>query len=224
MSMKKRKDPSGISLIEILIAAIILAGVFAIAFSLLATSSTHVESLQAGMHLETQAREVINQIAQDLRMTRFSSITSGGSSVVVSTTPYADLQCRLPGPLPANFDSTAYLTAHKANPNNLWTREVRYRWALSPHEGATLNGVDDDRNGVVDDGVIKKSETTYDTAGAVLSTADTTICHFVQLKGLQFLVLAPDKLQITLTLEKADPSHKNVTFVKTVQTVIDLRN
>ncbi|HLF92655.1 MAG TPA: type II secretion system protein [Planctomycetota bacterium] len=229
MMMKKRQ--AGLTMIEIIIASVIMAALFAITLLLLTRSSKHVETEQINLNLEMEAREVVNQIGLDLRQSRLDMLTQGPSAVAISpltsandTTTYPDLWCRTPGKT-SSMTSAQYLTAHKTNPDGLWTRRVRYFLAAEPGESNT-DSVDNDRDGLVDESVIKKTEFVLNATGGVVSSSTSTICHFVKKSGLTFLVpfTNPGKVQITLTLEKPDPSVKGRIIAKTVQTTIDLRN
>ncbi len=228
--MKKRRQ-AGLTLIEITIASVIMAALFAIAMVLLTRSSSHVESEQVNLNLEMQAREVVNQIALDLRQSRLDMLSQGASGLAIApltsandTTTYPDLWCRTPGKT-SDLTSTAYLTAHKLNPDGLWTRRVRYVLSAEPGESNT-DSVDNDRDGLVDESVIKKTEFVLNATGGVVSSSTSTICHFVQKNGLSFRVpfINQGKVEITLTLERMDPSFKGRKISKTVQSTIDLRN
>lgn len=76
--MKKRRG--GFTLLEVIIASVLLLAVFGIAFMLLLSSSENVAAAQIGVELEGRAREVLNQIASDLRQSKLAQIKVGSSN------------------------------------------------------------------------------------------------------------------------------------------------
>lgn len=230
----KAKRRSGLTLIEIAIASVILAAVFGIAMMLLLSSSKHVESQQVVMNLEMEAREVLNQITQDLRQTRLKLPATSAVALYDGTlkatyvvddtaTLHTDIEFKMPGL--EKKSSQDYLYAVKNDPESLWTRTVRYQWVPETGEVAA-DGKDNNRNGLIDEGMIRKSEAYLDVNGKSVK-ADSTICHFVKKDGLTFRAKSGDhgKVEVTLTLEKPDPGSKTgKTFSKTVQSTIELRN
>jgi len=234
MTNMNAKRRSGLTLIEIIIASLILAAVFGIAMMLLLSSSKHVETQQAAMNLEMEAREVLNQITQDLRQTRlklpvsstvalYDGTLKATYGVDDTTTVHTDIEFKMPGL--EKKTSQEYMLAIKNDPESLWTRTVRYQWIPETGEVAA-DGKDNNRNGLIDEGMIRKTETYLDPAGKSV-TGTSTICHFVKKDGLTFMAKTGDhgKVEVTLTLEKPDPGSKaGKTFSKTVQSTIELRN
>lgn len=70
--MKNRQ--SGLTMLEVLIASIILAVVVSMAGYILWSSSNHVTSSQIGVQLESQAREIIAGISKELRQAKMNSV------------------------------------------------------------------------------------------------------------------------------------------------------
>jgi type II secretory pathway pseudopilin PulG len=77
--MKNRR--SGLTLLEIAIASILLIVIFGIAFALLLSSSDHAAAREAELQLENRAREVINQIGSELRQTTWDKVSVGGGGI-----------------------------------------------------------------------------------------------------------------------------------------------
>jgi len=80
--MKNRR--SGLSLLEVAIASILLVLIFGIAFALLMSSSEHAAAQELNVELENRAREVINQIATDLRQTTWDKVSVGGGGIALA--------------------------------------------------------------------------------------------------------------------------------------------
>jgi hypothetical protein len=80
--MHKRR--AGLSLLEVAIASILLVVIFGVTFALLMSSSEHAAAEEAQVQLEYRAREVINQIAADLRQTTWDKVTVGGGGVALT--------------------------------------------------------------------------------------------------------------------------------------------
>lgn len=220
--MKNRQ--AGVTMLEVIIAAVLLAGVFAMTFAILGSSSESAARAQIQLELEDRARRVITEITQDLRQTAGSRLQSGGTTISQGTATYTDLQFRLP-----TLDNTTFTTsAWSADQNAYWTRQVRYRLVMDTGEGTAGDNIDNNTNGVIDEQAIQKVEQTVTSGGAAVGNAVTSvICRDVQEGGLVFQYPATGqgagKVSITLTLEKRDPRFKT-SITKTVQTFVDMRN
>jgi len=77
--MKNRR--SGLTLIEIVIASILLVVIFGVAFALLMSSSEHVAERESELQLENRAREVLNQMGSELRQTTWDKVFVGGGGI-----------------------------------------------------------------------------------------------------------------------------------------------
>jgi type II secretory pathway component PulJ len=145
------------------------------------------------------------------------------------------------------------LKAYKANADaSAWLYEVQYWWEIDNTttvaegtagggpKGLVRDGADNNKNGVVDEGVVYKLETWYNTDGTLQKRSQSVVCRNV--KSLTFLpnrawngtdwggtiyAGGPRQIVASVTLERADPKYPNTparNIVKTVSTVIDLRN
>jgi len=197
--------------------------------------------------------------------------TPGSATPPVAGTPFYGIRFKIPGnsmdltkDTVGNFDLTAYVAdKNLANPKNPdWTTEVQYWWEPDSQQGEgsagawaennAPDGVDNNKNGVVDEGVIKRMETTFDTSGNRLSRTVTIVAHDVQIAGpsaapplgwpstkakvgLTFVVLpsGPDangvkqganRVQVTVTMERQDPQNTKLTIWKQLSSVIEMRN
>jgi len=188
----------------------------------------------------------------------------------VASAPFYAIRFKIPGESmditqsnAGNFDLAAYVAdkqlSNPANPD--WTTEIQYWWEPDAVAGEGVagtwaennapDGVDNNNNGVVDEGVIKRMETTFTTAGALKSRTVSTVCRNVQIAGptaatpaywsgktkvgLTFLVLpsTPDangvnqsanRIQVTVSLERPDPENAKRTVFKQLSAVIEMRN
>jgi hypothetical protein len=198
--------------------------------------------------------------------------TPGSSALPpVAGTPFYAIRFKIPGnsmdltrDTVGSFDLPAYVAdKNLSNPKNPdWTTEIQYWWEpdAQQKEGASgawaqgyaPDGLDNNKNGIVDEGVIRRMETTFETSGIRKSRTVTTVCHDVQIAGpsaapplgwsttkakvgLTFLLLpdsadangvrqSPNRLQVTVTLERPDPENKKLTIWKQVSSVIEMRN
>ncbi len=213
------------SLIEVIIASVILLVLVAVVLGLLLNSSAHYENQSVLLALDQQGRDTVNQIAKDLRMSKMDMLVNGstGTAIVPSdTATYTDLQFRLPGKMPTG---TLPLEEYRQSPDRLMTQRIRYAWATDPGETAN-DGVDNNRNGLVDEGILQKTEEDLSPAGAVLATRTTRISWDLKKNGLSFKVPATGsgRVEITLDLEKVDPKNRTKKISRTVQTTVELRN
>ncbi|MBV8881193.1 MAG: type II secretion system protein [Planctomycetaceae bacterium] len=200
---------------------------------------------------------------------------SGATKKVFKNTANADANGTVDPWYPSKKVNNFDLAKFKAglNPNDLGlTYEITYWWEIDQQasqgfdkpgfkgEGAqnpnspsgyVADRVDNNKNGVVDEGVIKKMETWFNNDGTVDRRVITTVCRdvtalqfsisgwpdFVNQKPLDpikgavpanaYKVLAEKNIMISITIKKADPRYPNdpkKTFIKTLTTVVDLRN
>jgi prepilin-type N-terminal cleavage/methylation domain-containing protein len=222
-----RKRQHGFTLLEVLIASAILVVLVLFIFLLLSSTTDHynVQSIQVA--LDAQGREALNEISKDLRMSKMDALVNAATGVRITTpsdtATYSDLQFRLPGPLPAG---TRQLEQFRQDPDRLLTRRVRYTWI--PESGETAaDGVDNNRNGLIDEGMLQKIEEDLNPDGTVIATRKSRICPDVKRNGLTFKVPATGgagRVELTLDLEKLDPKSRKRTITRTVQTTVELRN
>jgi hypothetical protein len=283
---------SGLSLLEIAIASILLVVIFGVAFALLFTSSDHAAAREAELQLENRAREVINQLGSELRQTTWDKVFVGGggiasliqvkpasgtsliegpsepdplpspptgsrfyqypdasrSSVTPPTGftagksltyngsnarwmqfPYTEIQFRMMAADNAGWD----LATFKTSPNTYWTRRVYYQLGMEDGEGSAPDGIDNNKNELVDESVLYRIEDTLDASGNVIAgkTKKSIICRDVAANGFQCYMPAwgPDanKIVLTLTLEKRDRKYSKYAdqkIVKQVKLSVSLRN
>lgn len=214
---------AGLSILEVMIASLILAAIVAITFSILASSSAHVEATQITLKMESDARELLNQITKDLRESRFSLVKTGSPSTPFPTdgSSHPDIDFRMPG-------LKMSLQNYSANPDGIFTRRVSYFWELDLGEKGGVAGTDDNKDGLIDEGVIRKREAMVDVTGAELTNPApilTTICRSVKKGGLEFSTKTLNAVTVKIILEKKNPKDPKLPVLgKTAETTIELRN
>src|SRR6185503_14220731 len=125
------------------------------------------------------------------------------------------------------------LATFKTSPNAYWTRRVYYQIGMEDGEGAQPDGVDNNKNELVDESVLYRFEDTLDASGNVIAgkTVKSVICRDLVANGFQCYMPAwgPDanKIVLTLTLEKRDRKYSKYAdqkFTKQVKLTVSLRN
>lgn len=116
--MPMRKRQSGLTMLEVIIAAVLLSAVMAMTFAIMSSSSDQVAAAQVALELEERAREVLNQITKDLRQSSSSKILAGGGGTTPALTKKADTSTDSPptpptAPLAEEFNISV-------SPNNVW--------------------------------------------------------------------------------------------------------
>ncbi len=234
--MISRKHRSGFTLLEVTIASVILVVLIGIVFAILMNSTRTYQNQAAHLSLDDRAREVVNDIAKELRQSKVTLLTPNpmpASWPNPSTAIFNDLQFRIPG---AVSSGNTVLAEFKQNPDRLFTKRIRYRWVSDPNDA--LDGIDNNKNGVIDEGVVEKIEDDLNTAGAVIATRRSRICYEVKKKGMDapppaglgrevglvFRMPADNRIEIFLDLERADPNNRKNKITRSVQTMVELRN
>jgi prepilin-type N-terminal cleavage/methylation domain-containing protein len=190
---------AGFSLLEVVIASAILALVVLATYGILYSSSTTYANQSVHVALDDLAREVLSDLARDLREAGKHTLTTGDPpAAVVPGTPYTDLRLGV------------HSGFSMADRKPLFADTVRYRWV--PARGETVDGKDNNRDGFVDEGEIEK----MDRFGAV-----TRICPNVLTDGLKFTL---DESAVTVSLELARRDARNTLVSRRAETRIELRN
>lgn len=120
--MKKNRRQAGVTMLEVIIAGILLTGVFIVTFMVLFSSTDAAAAGQIQVQLERQAVEVLNQISQDLRGSMLTQVTFGDGSGAVSTGTSGgpqDTSLDSPGPFYPNTPPLP-MTYHPGSPTNTW--------------------------------------------------------------------------------------------------------
>jgi hypothetical protein len=199
--MKTKRSSAGLTMIEVIIASVILTAIVAMASYMVWMSSYEVSERELGLQLESQARLIVTQIANDIRQSKALYVKScvGGvpallPGIIAPGKGFTGIQLRTPG---AGMDSSSINTNMSATAQAAWgnnyvlnndqylTRLVRYYWAVDSGEGEIANQtIDDNKDGRIDEGVLKKEEWVTDPAGnlitqtgPILSPVHTTICR-----------------------------------------------
>jgi len=190
---------AGLTLLEVIIASTIMSVLVLMVYLILHRSTDTYGNESLRLSLDQRSRDVLAEIARDLREAGSTTLTTGDPPTsVVEGTSYNDLRFGVN----SGYDL--------ANRKVLFTRIVRYRWRMDPDEAA--NGKDDNANGLIDEGYIEKR----DRYGVV-----TRICDDVKYRGLTFIA-GPGLVTVTLELERRDP--KGTLVTRKAVTAIELRN
>jgi hypothetical protein len=327
-SLKSRRSETGLTMIEVVVASIILFALVTMSSYLVWNTSRTVSSMEVGVQMEIQAREFITQLQKEFHQTSFKfnqvwvvdwdatlpaplpltafnpgtatpgtkhayttkvsayypgadGIIPNGPFPAPAATVFHALRFKIPGktmdlttlnanydaPVPPgqqkNFDLKGYLKAQSlsVDPPD-YTTEIQYWWEFDQtnfkNEGTLAGGIgpigpggfqatgtDLNGNGISDEGVIKRLETTYDVNGNVLKRSVSTVLRDVQWDaannrpGLVFCIPGADpagtlyplgterRLFVSVTMERVDPQNarkKSRNFVKQIATYLDVRN
>lgn len=205
--MKSRRR--GVTLVEVIVASAILMGVLGMTYILLHTSTNEYANQSAHVALDDRAREVLADIARELHNAKNPPTTT--LALVAGDPGY---ETAVPKAIDLNFTTISRFNYATRQP--VYGNSIRYWWELDPAEGSTKDGKDNNGNGLVDEGVIKKSET-FEGKPAVTSV----ICRDVAYKGLRFQ-LGDHTVMITLELQRRDP--KGTLITRRAEMTTDLRN
>lgn len=167
----------GFSLVEVVIAVVLVGAIFGSAFSVVVSGSQTVELELAESRLRTKIQRVLERAAADLRSARIEPI------VDATSLGFRKLQGRYEDGF-ADFD---FDTAEV-----LWdgVPVSRYFWEVVPDE--LLNGADDNGDGRVDEGVLKR----------VADGTTATVARNVPRGGFTVRLVGTRKLEFELALEQ----------------------
>ena len=150
---------AGVTMIEVIIAAVLLAGVFAMTFAILGSTSEATARGQIQLELEDRARRVLAELTAELRQTRTQSFLVAGGNQTQSlitvaasdsttptyntsfsptgvwlTYPWTDVEFRMQGVDNTGFSLGTFTTA----PDTYWNRKIRYRLIMDVGEGGSF--------------------------------------------------------------------------------------
>jgi type II secretory pathway pseudopilin PulG len=211
MRIGKRRQ-AGFSLVEVVIAGAILAGMIAVVFALLFSSSGEAAVQQAITNMDAQLLQVLNRISQDIRNSggNYSFLNSSG----VNTATKA-------GDTFHNAALTGNMAFHTSLSFGVYDRfeggkdvfaQVRYFWRPAVGEIAD-NGIDDNRDGLTDEGEVVREELLPPPKPQV--THSSVICRNVSRQGLafQFATVAtpPNSIIVSLEIQARDSKNRLMT-------------
>jgi type II secretory pathway pseudopilin PulG len=235
----KQRSSAGVTMLEVLIAGVILASIFSITWYLISSSADHVSREESRLSLETQAREALERFTTDLRQTRFTTVKDGSKNpVALFDNPdpknsahapyfYKEILFRIPGHGNQSFDPVAF----KSNPDMFLSRRITYRWQLAP--GEIANGKDDNHDGLIDEGVIVRVEEDLDASGNPVAgtTKTSTLCRNIMEFRVNFPLLNQGQVNIAMSFELANRLKKGSeskemvkNFTKTIESTCTIRN
>jgi hypothetical protein len=274
-----RTARAGLTMIEVVVASFILTAIVGMSSYLVWSSSRHVSSAEAGVQLENTAREALNVMVQELRQAKKSAVSQVITTPIRILPPVDlhGLPANDPklgnavNPVPEDLDfdgvrfdlidprNTFSLDDFKNSKERITT--IQYWWEVADDEqkqpaylgtgpnGRQPEGKDNNHNGVVDDGVLMKMETTYELDRVTVHERKfSTVLRNV--KRLKFRVPKATssvdvqagkpgynsaRIEISIDLEIMDPKQNLQTvkdapgkeaflIMRTVAAVVDFRN
>jgi hypothetical protein len=278
-----RRAQAGLTMIEVIVAAIILTAIVGMSSYLVWSSSRSVASSEVSLQLENTAREALNVMVRELRQAKRLGIAKVDTTTLRTDPLYGNIHSLAvtdaklgvaisPCPEDVDFDGIRFeLTDPRDTFNfndfkNAQERViiVQYWWQVEydeqkqpPGTGTGPNArepnlIDDNKNGVVDEGSLMKMETFFEpdrvTLDAKLGRQVTTVLRNVKRFRLRVPAAATaadiaagkpayksDRIEINIDLELQDPKHnvqkiadkagkEALLFQKTVSAVVDFRN
>lgn len=273
--INKKKRQSGLTMIEVVVASIILTAIVGMSSYLVWNSSENVASAEAAAKLESDGREVLAMMSTELRQSRRALIRGVNANTIkiipASIKSLTGPQLgQLVSPITENTDFSA-IAFELTDPDNDYdnlpdvknsterTYEVRYWWEVDYEEqklpvdagngpnGREPDGDDDTRNGIIDEGVIKKMETWFEADRTTVKKRLVTVVAR-NVKKLNFRVPSAGtvngitygntRLEITIDFERLDPKFNRINtghltntaqrnlriFQRQVSTVVEFRN
>jgi prepilin-type N-terminal cleavage/methylation domain-containing protein len=203
----RKNRRAGFSLIEVVIAAAILAGMIAVVFALLFSSSNEAAIQQAITHMDAQILEVMNRISQDIRNSGGSYSFLDGKGVDTATkTGDTFFNAALTGNMAFHTSlSFGVNVGFSGGTGQPILSQVRYSWRPAVGE-LPDNGKDDNQDGFVDEGEILREEDSPTTG-----KSNAVICRNVSRQGLAFQFPSPvtPPRSVTINLELMSRDHKN---------------
>jgi prepilin-type N-terminal cleavage/methylation domain-containing protein len=197
MALRKTKGLSGFTLIEVLIASALATMVIAIIYSIYAAGSDIWEIKRYQTDLKAQGRQVISNMASELRKTTRTSLQSPSPNLIIPAYP--------------NNNNITFYLPQVAN-NTVVTDAVN---------GTIVWDINNTIQYVFDLGqkVVRRVET-IDPAGNRTMANDVTNIQFIDNSINSSLYL--DELKVQVTLAKTTPRQRNIST--TLSSVIKLRN
>ncbi len=217
VSARRAAGEGGFTLLEILIATVILTVVIGIAMSVMISSTRLEEIGSISSSLEGQSMRLLEEIAADLRQADQTTLT------LTTTNMSSNLSFRRI----TGYNSITQTAYRKTNP-------IVYQVIYEGTGGSrpeTNNGVDDNKNGLVDEGYVQKT-TDFGTDENPATPApmapnnvpkDLHMVHWVREGGFTVTRVGTTKqYTLSLTLERMDSKNKLIT--KTYTTSATIRN
>ena len=87
MSTRMNKRRAGLTLLEVLIASVIMAALVAMSGWLVWSSSNHVSSAEVALQLDSQGREFLTNLAKELHQTKMDSVKKVDTTQPITVTP-----------------------------------------------------------------------------------------------------------------------------------------
>lgn len=174
--MSDSSTTNGFTLVEVVIATTLLTAIFGAAFTVVVSGSRTVEDGITETELHESLRGVLDRMTADVRSARVEPLLS----------PSILRFRKLHGSYDDGFGDFDFDTAEIQ-----WDGipVMRYEWSVDP--GETRNDIDDDGDGLIDEGRLSR----------VANGTSIVLSHHVPENGFTVTLEDDDRLTIVLTLE-----------------------
>ncbi len=191
----------GFSLLEMAVASALFAAMIGVVLSLMSMGQRSVGTGIARTQLEGGARQLLEQIANDLRGAQLQPFAGGSSEAheISFKRRYGSYSDGLD-----DFDLTTSTVR--------WDQLPIETFRLVLESDEVVNSIDDNGNGLADECQLVKD----------VNGVTTVLCRGVPSGGLTFRLVSPRKLLIDVTLEAMDARADHL--VATANTLVFLRN
>ncbi len=193
----KKTEQSGFSLLEVMIVTVILIIVLGGIFEVLLSGLNTYNESSIMTEVHTHARRIIDSVANEIQ--------GAGLSTIYPIPPESGT-----GTSTISFQTATGYSAGAIQWSDVITISFEYE------AGESDNGADDNGNGLIDEGVVKRTVT--DSGGG---TTSKILGHWVEEDGLSFN-LRLDVLTIALKLKKK--GYKGDPWTTTLTTAVQIKN
>ncbi len=179
------KRQAGFSMLEVMIVTAMLMVAITAIFQVIAAGTDHYNSGSVLVDIQAQARRMMDRIVTDLESSGTSVVSLSGSDSI-------------------SFQKNTGYSGGSITWGNVITIAFAYE------TGEIDNGVDDNNNGIVDEGVITRTE----------SGTTVTLGHYLKENGLTFIKVGNF---VTIRMELAKPA-KGELLETYIETSVLLKN
>ncbi|MFH0963022.1 MAG: prepilin-type N-terminal cleavage/methylation domain-containing protein [Planctomycetota bacterium] len=202
ITSRLRGRRAGFTLVEVLVATSILAFLAGVTLTALDATLKMEKSTTLNSHLNRQAEILVQEIARNIR---YSGVTSDGWDFPLDTAVTSIAFSRCTG-WDAQLDQPA------------WGPVITYQWEIDSDAGELDDGLDNNHNGIIDEGVLYRQ---------VGTSVRVPVARNVEKASLLFYrehVNSRDVVTARLGVARRDPAHPNSIVRGAFETEVTLRN